>query len=52
VQLREESQITVVGVRRGDRETLDALPGLEYVFEPGDVLLLAGTDAPLRAFTG
>jgi trk system potassium uptake protein TrkA len=51
-RLREESQITVVGVRREDRESLDALPGLEYVFEPGDVLLLAGTDAPLRAFTG
>ena len=46
-----EKHIALVAVRRGDPEQLDVLPGPEYTFQTGDILLLAGYDVRLRAFT-
>ncbi|MGH7299298.1 MAG: potassium channel family protein [Candidatus Rokuibacteriota bacterium] len=43
--------LVLVAVRRGAREELRVLPAPDYVFQAGDVLLLAGHDARLQAFT-
>jgi uncharacterized protein with PhoU and TrkA domain len=50
-ELRSRWRLNVVGVRRGGRLPPDPLPDPDYVVQPGDVLLLAGSDARLRAFT-
>jgi trk system potassium uptake protein len=47
----DQWHLVLVGVRRGEREAPQVLPAPDYVFQPGDVLLLAGHDSRLQAFT-
>lgn len=50
-ELRARWQLSLIAVRPAGTEKLEFLPPPEYVFREGDVLLLAGADARLAAFT-
>lgn len=50
-RLTEQWHLLLVAVRRGDPQQLELLPEPDYLVQAGDVLLLAGSDARLRAFT-
>jgi trk system potassium uptake protein TrkA len=49
--LRPRWNLILLAVRRPDEPALTILPPPEYVFQAGDILLLAGADAHLDAFT-
>lgn len=50
-ELHSRWQLNLIAVRSAGTEKLEIPPSVDYVFREGDVLLLAGTDARLPAFT-
>lgn len=50
-ELRTRWELNLVALRPAGSERLEVLPAPDRVFREGDVLLLAGTDARLAAFT-
>lgn len=50
-ELRSRWQLDLIAVRPAGSKKLEILPPPDYIFQEGDVLLLAGADARITAFT-